>query len=312
MSYSTFGNNFRYSGDLRSTGILGLNNPIAGGDISHLGDNATNHTIVKALLKAKDMKINIAQAIAESNQTLGLIGDSVMRLYKGYRAARKGDFRTAAKELGVTFGHRGRKVANNWLELQYGWLPLLSDIQGAYDEITRPARVNGYRFKVTSSTKESSKSETFAEMRNTLDTCAISSDIKKAIKVSLSYEVTSEALLLASQTGLTNLSTVVWELTPWSFVVDWFLPVGNVIEAMSATQGLQFIGGTVTSTVRSSHDNEYIANDSGKSGKGKGQYRQFSMNRSTYNASPTPTFYVKNPFSTAHALNAIALLRTLR
>jgi hypothetical protein len=37
--------------------------------------------------------------------------------------------------------------------------------------------------------------------------------------------------------GLINPSTVVWELIPFSFVVDWFLPIGNFLHGLSALTG---------------------------------------------------------------------------
>ncbi len=36
--------------------------------------------------------------------------------------------------------------------------------------------------------------------------------------------------------GLTDPSSVLWELTPWSFVIDWFIPIGNYLNARGLAQ----------------------------------------------------------------------------
>ena len=37
-----------------------------------------------------------------------------------------------------------------------------------------------------------------------------------------------------------------WEKVPYSFVVDWFIPIGDFIAQYSATDGLSFISGTTS------------------------------------------------------------------
>lgn len=46
------------------------------------------------------------------------------------------------------------------------------------------------------------------------------------------YEFT-EQMSAARQLGLVDPATVVWELIPYSFVVDWFLPIGSYLENLN-------------------------------------------------------------------------------
>ena len=38
---------------------------------------------------------------------------------------------------------------------------------------------------------------------------------------------------MARQLGLADPATVVWELIPYSFVVDWFIPIGSYLENLN-------------------------------------------------------------------------------
>lgn len=57
------------------------------------------------------------------------------------------------------------------------------------------------------------------------------------------YQVESPALATAQQLGLTNPLELVWEIIPLSFVVDWFLPVGSMIQNLQQPLGVKSLGG---------------------------------------------------------------------
>jgi hypothetical protein len=51
----------------------------------------------------------------------------------------------------------------------------------------------------------------------------------------------------AAQLGLLNPENVAWELLPWSFVIDWFIPIGQYLDARAVSS---CVAGTyVTSTL---------------------------------------------------------------
>jgi hypothetical protein len=45
--------------------------------------------------------------------------------------------------------------------------------------------------------------------------------------------------------GLLNPAAVAWELLPFSFVVDWFLPVGRYLEGLDVPMRFDHLGGTI-------------------------------------------------------------------
>lgn len=276
---------------------------------------------VSALLKVRDQKFNAALAIKEADKTAKLIGDRVFTLYSSYRHFRRGRFSEAAKALGIRGPKSGKGSANNWLEYQYGWMPLLQDIHGAYGEITRPYRYGGMPIGV----KARVNSVEERKIVTPLDVFSVESQIQYQFRtqVCLWYRIDNEALFAASSVGMVNPLEIAWELTPWSFVVDWLIPIGDVLGALTATSGTTFIGGTRTLTTTGTCSDvlsggSQTAEPGGVyerkiTGTGNATQRRriFKMQRSLYYSSPFPVPYYKSPISTGHALNALALLRGL-
>jgi len=278
-----------------------------------------------ALLKARDQKVNIGLNLAEMHKTIDMIAGSVTQLFRSYSALRKGNIPGAFKALGVTQKRalKGKVASDRWLEMQYGWLPTLSDIHGGYEEITRPFRKHGIRFKVLTIGKEEDRKELYypGDAYAPRPNVFFESQTLSRAKVVLWYEVQNEQLLVASAVGLTNPFEIAWELVPFSFLVDWLVPVGNVLGALTADSGLHFMGGTLTRTALTvgemslTNPPDKVVNNGrttvSLTVSGRKTTRQFRMRRTVYATPPFGQFYWKNPFSTGHALNALALLRSI-
>lgn len=278
------------------------------------GLNMVSRCETKCLLKVKDQKVHVGTTIAEANRTLKEIGASVMDIVKAFRAVKSGNLKRAAGILGVPAPRkRGKDVASNWLALQYGWLPLYSDIHGAYEEIRKLTSDRPLRFSTTAAIREflptsfqPNISGSFGDSFNAVG----AQDGFQVVKVNLVYEVNSRLMNDLSNNGLVNPVEVAWELVPFSFVVDWFLPIGDWMSALTADVGLTFRCGSLTRYV----SNKRLATLTGRgnvSGTVFSSATYNRMERSVYAATPIPTPFVKSPVSTGHVLNALALLRQL-
>lgn len=93
---------------------------------------------------------NMSVFLGELPQTLNLLADSAIRIRKSITQLRRGNLLEASRLLFEGTGrkpHKGhdwrfpsgkslpQSTARNWLELQYGWLPLLKDAEGAAQSI---------------------------------------------------------------------------------------------------------------------------------------------------------------------------------
>lgn len=286
----------------------------------------------KALSNMKDMKVNLAQAFGERKQTVNMIGSTATRLAGAFRCLRKFDYLGCASSLGVNLSNRKKKrlqknvrrykndghlfAANSWLEYKFGWLPLLSDVRGAAESI---AKYHSTDFSVgsASGTHQFNKSWSYKIPIGTIGSLNRVSSVSVSTRVKFRFRTKDGLFNDVPNMGLSDPLLLAWELLPYSFVVDWFLPVGDYLGNLTASNGLQFLSGT-----RSTLTKEEGTTTSGKSyggdlGPGLQTYRRTGYNhrkyvayaRGIYYDFPGPAFPpVKNPFSVNHVITGIALL----
>jgi hypothetical protein len=181
----------------------------------------------KLLTKIKGHEFNLGVETGQLRQTTGLLTSNLGKLGRAALALRRGDFSTAARQLGSSPRStrlKSRDVSGRWLELQYGWLPLLSssyEAMKAYEAITSGPRTHVYR---TSAVEE--------RLYNLSTSANYSARTKVKVGRKLQYEMYEE-LTVSRQLGLEDPLSIVWELTPWSFVIDWFLPFGSYLSNLN-------------------------------------------------------------------------------
>jgi hypothetical protein len=114
--------------------------------------------------------------------------------------------------------------------------------------------------------------------------------------------------------GVINPLSIAWELSPYSFVVDWFIPVGNVLSALSDTIGLELQDGyqsySSNRVLRTQMRPQAFKGNETLLDPGMEEIHLFRTERFPYTSFPMPALYAKkNPFSTSHILSAISLIR---
>lgn len=190
---------------------------------------------------------NAGVFLGEGKESLRLISNSASRIAKSLRELRRGNLYGASRELtGIGKGFEKRRVgwrkfsrgerstdqetASQWLELQYGWLPLLQDAEGGArflaHHFSAPlhyvARCTQFRADSTLQTTSPTQF-LFREKERR---------VQRWIKAILTEKDTVKLV------GLTDPLSVAWELVPYSFVVDWFIPIGNYLQARALNQAL--------------------------------------------------------------------------
>lgn len=199
--------------------------------------------------KLANQKVDVLTTLAESKATANMLADAAYDLFTLYRNARKGNFRGVnrflkKRRLKRTVKHHWRKktAENRWLELQYGWLPLIGDISTAMKAYAEN-QASPYVFKVTHSTKKPAISNSGLIVGD------------RIFKTSCYYIVKNETLRSAAQWNLgINPLLTAWEIVPYSFIVDWFIPIGDFLQQFSSSAGLQFVSGTSVSYTRANFE----------------------------------------------------------
>lgn len=144
----------------------------------------------------------------------------------------------------------------------------------------------------------------------------VSHDVTLSARCGIFATVESEFIATATRLGLTDPLTIGWELVPYSFVVDWAMPVGNFLLALSARQGLVFDGGYISYKRRgTAKGRRYLPasyngwETTGVANGYEAEYEEYF--RETLGSFPMPSLYAKNPFRTGNVMSAIALFHQL-
>lgn len=281
----------------------------------------------RAIQKVRDSDFQLSVALAESKKTFSHLAESAVTLFKAYRAVKRGDLKGFLQQVMTpqsNFNERGirksffssRDAAQRWLEVQYAWTPLLKDVNGALELLSKPS-IEPLLFKVTGSVMEKFN-EVDDSRWHDRDQEAHIINGRRVAKAIYYYAVTDPAAVLSQQIGL-NPAAAIWETIPWSFVIDWFLTIGTAIESIDAWIGKQFVGGSHIEFVRGDQYSllPLLAKQSAFGWRRVGdavseqQMKILFYRRTPVYYAPMVIPWIKNPLSTTHVVNAIALTRSL-
>ena len=144
--------------------------------------------------------------------------------------------------------HANRVIRDSWLEYQLGWKPLMADIKAACDAYAlmqaRPETFRAFGKSTASqlgaagvTTDYPFESNYFYMIVNRKHIYETEASVKGVFKVPVSSDVDSWWGTLAQLSGVGtpwDFVPTVWELVPYSFVVDYFTTVGNVLNGLYA------------------------------------------------------------------------------
>lgn len=215
---------------------------------SQLTSNDQIKLVGKLREKLTGSDFNASVFLGESKQTLGLIADSATRIYRAMRSLKRGNVGHAANILVTGTAressrssrvHRAKAlnaktVGSAWLELQYGWLPLVKDAAAGAEQLAHALEVPFRSRKQVSTRRISSTTKVFPKNPDQLCGLYWSYNLHTESRASL-IVYQEEDLSVAATLGLLNPENVAWELVPWSFVVDWFIPIGQYLDARAVT-----------------------------------------------------------------------------
>lgn len=232
-----------YPSDVQnSMGYHYLFDPPSGGGLER--SRAYNRLYERFRARVYEAEAQLATATAESGKSFDMIARRAAQLRKAYRNARKGKF--AKYFVNGVFdparGWRGssKELGKLWLEFWLGWKPMVGDIYSAcqvlsseFPDIPVKVRANGSWSMVE---------------RKYIDYTFETREAEMVFKVRAAcrVKVSNQNLNLANQLGLINPASFVWELVYLSFIVDWFINVGDVLQSWTDFVGLELIEPSTT------------------------------------------------------------------
>lgn len=187
----------------------------------------------------------LGSTLGERKQAMAMVATRVRHLSRVLRHLPHNPSR-AYRELTVGFtGDRPtlkkgiKTVADFWLETWFGWKPLISDIGDAIEVLQSPYPMLSIRGVGMAFKNAVNAPVTTLGPYGGFSTIQTGAYHRYNAWLGAKVRMQNPNLYLANQLGLVNPASVIWELTPWSFVVDWFGNVSNFIRSWSDFTGLE-------------------------------------------------------------------------
>lgn len=197
---------------------------------------ASNKALSQFVDRLRDLQsASVATTLAEWRQAESMLVARATQLSEGLRALRRGDFKKLNKLFKAPKGFRAKAKggANMWLEYHFGWSPLVQDIYNAVQVLSAVPPSQKVRGRGRSSEPILVRNAPIGA------TTYIQEDLTYSCRVECGAEMftSNPNTALANQMGFINPAAVAWELVPFSFLVDWFLPVGDFLNSFTDLLG---------------------------------------------------------------------------
>lgn len=211
-----------------------------------------NTLLLRAYARANEAPIMGGEILATLNQTVSMVRNpfksatSLLTRMSKYRASR----------LGKTAASAAKATADTWLEYRYGWKPIILDTQKVIRDANK-IRAKTDRFRSVARAGDKCEIKVSNNWPATSATHFMgghySMDGKVRCNAGVVYEManrtpTDQAGAYFGATSRDILPTI-WELTPFSFVVDWFVNVGDWLQVITPNPDLNVLGHWVTTVL---------------------------------------------------------------
>jgi hypothetical protein len=224
-----------------------------------------------------------------------------------------------------------KTIADSWLEHSFGWVPLISDIataHKAYDSLVnsqddRQVAVTGYGVE-----EKDVPSRTYSIPNSTVGNSVIFGDLNRVSTETAFCRIRGMMVRRVDATTKDKLARIgfqpsefiptAWNLLPWSFLVDYFSNIGDVLEASVFDRSL-LSWANISTVISQNTDVSWAPNHAGikaycgnwyvsSSGSpSKMQYKRRTVTRTSNISIGTPSLSFELPGTLAQFANMGAL-----
>lgn len=214
------------------------------GDWPAYDDTVTAESLSRLYDKVRNT-VDLSVSIAEQGQVRRMLRDTARTLEYVRRHPLSGLMQAYRNFRRYPPGS-AKAVGSKWLEFQYGWRPLAQDIYNSVIELEKSFR----SLMVVEAKASSIASKTARANPSDLEYSELTMSCRNLYKCR--YTPATDTTALISNFTSLNPVSIAWELTPYSFVVDWFYDVGGYLRNFESAllQRANFIDGFQTQTYR--------------------------------------------------------------
>lgn len=235
--------------------------------LAAIDDTISQYVTNKAIAECRGSLWDVLTFLGELRETVEMIASKFHGIDAyAQRAARRAGKRSR------NYGEALKAFRQYWLEYRYGWRPLCHDVAQALISFSTKrhrhelVRGRGYQSQSLDDSKVTLSSQNLGNSvtRNVIVTETYSG--QRTYRGVAYGEVGDPSI---AQWGSDPFVTA-WELIPYSFVMDWFIQVGDYLQAISPFQAGSLVGAGYSIRDEYEYYQEYQATDSG----GNSAYRQ--------------------------------------
>jgi len=234
------------------TGILGTNTG-ASKAIGYKLDDHIGEVSNRLLSKVRGREIDLGVALGEYRETASFVAGAMVKTAKSFSQLKRGDVSGALRTLTGKKNNRWEDIpgaaSNTWLAYSYGLKPLVNDVASAVTILEKGLRDPSRPVVVRASSTKS--------VSGLVSSSGVYHDrIEGSVRVSgkIEFWISNPVLYTLEQVGFVNPLSVAWELVPFSFVVDWFVPIGDFLTNVMPPQGVSFVGGYIAHRGDGTHE----------------------------------------------------------
>lgn len=280
--------------------------------------------------RAKSSQFNAPVFFAEAGKTADMVLQRATHLAEMARDLKRGRFGDFAKKFHKSvvppggrararfdrnYGRNAMEAASNaWLEYSYGWVPFMSEVRSATNTLMDLAdRPKAMTSKVKAVIRRSSETVSTPQRLLAFSTppgCELWGILttRKWQSYKGTWRFRPNPSDMPGRFGLVNPAEVVWELVPFSFVADWFLPIGDYLAALDVPLRFSHVGGSYGTRIYAEATIEPLYGSTGFAGVSS----YVSVGRQPMTSAPSLTLRGMKPTgileSVPKLLSAISLL----
>lgn len=195
--------------------------------------SAADQAVTSAFANINESEMLALAAAAESGATVDSLVSILQRVFRIARSLRKFDAKALAKEISP------KELSKRYLEARYAIRPLM------YDAANLIVGLEKARQPIRRTYRGSAK--TSAQMSLPTVPAAMSiTEVKYDMTETRAYSCVARAGVLCEVDiddvtvfGIDKLAETVWELIPFSFIIDWFCNIGDTIAALTPNAGVE-------------------------------------------------------------------------
>lgn len=298
--------------------------------VSYMEPHDVMGLFMKAYAKINESDILTGELLSDLGKTVGMLKhpfkSATTLLWKIEKRRRKLEKQRSVSQVIATGLKKVHKVSSPasqaWLEYRYGWKPIILDTIKIIKEVGKK-RDNLDKLRLVSragSKRERKRSGSWPATATISCSGAYTDSLRTRVDVGVIYDVknreTSDQLMGFLGIRPRDILPTVWEIIPFSFVIDWFVGIGDWLQAISPAPGVSIRGWWCTQISDDSYTRSggyaYFtppASNAWKGSFGSESVTNFSMTRIVNQPLTfTPTVRGFNTISRLHQIDALALL----